>query len=62
MKPATLLSFVLLVLIAVLHALRLAFRVDVVAGGIAIPVWWSAPALVFAAALAVGLWREHRSA
>jgi hypothetical protein len=32
----------------------------VVVAGFVVPVWWSLPGFVIAAALALGLWREAR--
>jgi hypothetical protein len=61
MKPATVLTFVVVVLIAVLHVLRLIFHVTLQIGGAVVPVWPSAIATIFFTTLAVGLWREHRS-
>lgn len=60
MKPATLLATAFLALIAIAHLLRVLYRVDVVVGGTAIPIWMSGPAFVVVGALAVAVWREHR--
>ena len=60
MKPAALLTTLLLCAIAVLHALRLIFQVQVTAGSVAIPMWASMVAVLAAAALALSLWREQR--
>jgi hypothetical protein len=49
---------ILLTLIAVGHVLRLVFRVEVMAGGISIPLWVSIIACVVPALIAVMLWRE----
>lgn len=59
MKPATRLAAGLLTLIAVGHILRLLFRVDVVVGGVEIPLWASVVAVIVAGGLAVALWREQ---
>ena len=61
MRPGSLLAMILLTLIAVGHVLRLVFRVEVMAGGISIPLWVSVIACVVPALIAVMLWREdHR--
>ncbi len=60
MKPAALITTAFLVLVALAHLLRLALRVEVMAGGVTIPLWLSAVACVFTASLAVLLWRESR--
>jgi hypothetical protein len=60
MKPATLLTVVFLVMVCVAHLLRLLYRVEIVAGGVAIPQWASAAASLVTAALAGWLWRERR--
>jgi len=61
MKPATLISFVVVSLIAALHIVRLLFQVEVRVGSTVLPVWPSAIATIFFTTLAVGLWREHHS-
>ncbi len=60
MKPATSATVALLVAIAVLHLARLAFGVEVMAGGTTVPLWVSAVGVVVPGALAAGVWREHR--
>ncbi|MFH0814228.1 MAG: hypothetical protein V2A69_15535 [Pseudomonadota bacterium] len=61
MKPGSFLAMVLLTVIAIAHLLRLVFRVEVTAGGVAIPLWVSMIACVGPALIAVLLWREsHR--
>jgi hypothetical protein len=62
MKPATMMSTLFLVIVAVAHLLRLALRVEVIVGGILVPFWVSVIACVVPAGLAVGLWRETRKA
>ena len=59
-KPASLISVVILWLIALLQVLRMVFQVRVTAGGVEIPIWASLfPALVFAL-LGAWLWAERR--
>ena len=59
MKSATLLTFVVVTLIALLHVLRLILRIQVTVGGAVLPVWASILAALFFGGLALGLWREH---
>jgi hypothetical protein len=59
MKPATLVTTILLVLVALVHVLRLMLRVEVTVGAAVVPMWASALAIIVPAALAVGLWREN---
>lgn len=60
MKPAASLATIFLALVAVLHVVRLLFRVDVTVGSTAIPMWASVLAILGPGALAVWLWREQR--
>jgi hypothetical protein len=60
MKPATLISAILLALIAVAHLLRLLFQVDVNVGGFPVPTWMSLVAALFTGVLAILLIRENR--
>jgi hypothetical protein len=59
MKPATMLTQVIVTLIAVLHLARLIVGTAVTVNGLEVPVWGSAIGAVFFGVLAVGLWREH---
>ena len=58
MKPAALTATIFLALVALALFLRLVLQVEVVAGGVRIPLWLSAVACVFTGGLAVLLWRE----
>ena len=60
MKPATLIAAAFLALIALAHVLRILLHVAVVAGGVAVPMWLSAPAALLTGTLAVLVWRESR--
>jgi hypothetical protein len=62
MKPAALLSILMLGVVALAHLLRLVLRVQVIAAGNEIPMWVSAIGVLVPAALAVALWRECRAA
>jgi hypothetical protein len=58
-KPFTTVTVIALALVAIGHALRLIFGLSVSLGGAEVPMWVSVVALVVAAALAVGTWREN---
>ena len=61
MKPVARITTIFLALVAVAQFLRLLLRVEVVAGGVRIPLWAGALACLFTGALAILLWREgHR--
>lgn len=60
MRPVSLLVAVLLLLVAVIHLVRMVFGVEVVVGGMAIPMWPSPVACIVLVVLAVLLWRESR--
>ena len=61
MKPVARIVTLFLALVAVAQFLRLVLQVEVVAGGIRIPLWASAVACVVTGGLAILLWREgHR--
>ncbi|MCU0225715.1 MAG: hypothetical protein MUF27_16970 [Acidobacteria bacterium] len=60
MKPGILFAFAFMVLIAVAHILRLAFRISIAIGGIEIPMWPSILAVPFFAGVAFLIWRESR--
>ena len=59
-KPFTLTAVIVLAVIAVVHALRLAAGWPVTLNGFVVPVWWSAPVVVIFAGLAYLLWREAK--
>jgi hypothetical protein len=60
-KPFTLLAVVIFSLVSLLQLFRLLLGWEITINGIAIPLWASGVAFVVAAALAVMVWREHRS-
>jgi hypothetical protein len=60
MKPAALVTTIFLSLVSLAQLLRFVLRVEVVAGGMVVPLWWSAVACVFTGTLAFLLWRESR--
>jgi len=59
-KPVALVATIFLALVAVAHLVRLALRVEVIAGGMVVPMWMSVVASVFTGGLAILLWRESR--
>jgi hypothetical protein len=55
------LTIIFLTLVSIAQFLRLVLQVEVVAGGVRIPLWASAVACVVTGGLAILLWREgHR--
>lgn len=62
MKPFTLMTVVVLSLVAIVQLIRLALGWEVSVNGVSIPVWASGIAVVVAGGLAVMLWRESRKA
>lgn len=61
MRPAGLVVIVFLTLVALIHALRLIFSVEVTVGDAPLPMWVSWLAVVGPGALAFWLWRERRA-
>lgn len=57
MKPIARLTTIFLALVALAQFLRLVLQVEVVAGGMRIPLWASAVACVVTGGLAILLWR-----
>lgn len=60
MKPIARITTVFLALVALAQFLRLVLRVEVIAGGVTVPLWASAVACMLTGGLAVLLWRESR--
>jgi hypothetical protein len=60
MNPAARTATILLTLVAMAHALRIVFRLNVTIGAVSIPTWPSAAACVVAGGVAFLLWRESR--
>jgi hypothetical protein len=58
MKPASGVAFVFLTIVSIAHLLRFLMRLEVLVGGMVIPVWMSLIACVAMAMLAIALWRE----
>ncbi len=61
MKPASLVTVIFLLAVALLHLLRLIGSVEVVVGSTTVPVWVSLFGFVGPGALAIWLWREQRA-
>ena len=59
-KPFTMIAITLLALLALVHALRVAFSWPLVIDGLIVPVAASIPAAVIVAGLAFMVWRESR--
>ena len=59
-KQASLVAAIVFWLMALAQSLRVLFQVQVTAGGVAIPLWVSVPAVIFLAALGIWLWLERR--
>jgi len=59
MRPAALLTVIFLSLVSLAHLLRLLYRVEIVAGGVTVPMWPSVWACLITAGLAGWLWRER---
>ena len=60
MKPVARIVTLFLALVALAQFLRLVLQVEVVAGGLRIPLWLSALACVVTGGLAILLWRESQ--
>ena len=61
MKPAALLSTLMLGVVALAHLLRLVLRIQVIATGNEIAMWVSVIGFLVPAALTAALWRESRA-
>lgn len=61
MKPASILAVAVFSLVALSHLLRLVLQIEVLVGGVPVPMWVSGVALLVTAGLAVALWRESRA-
>jgi hypothetical protein len=59
MKPITTATTILLIVVAVAHALRVVFGVPVTVGTFAVPLWVSVVGALLPGGLALGLWRER---
>jgi len=61
MKPAALLTTLLLCIVALGHLLRFVFGIEIIAGGTVIPMWISVPGFLVSLGLAAALYRESRA-
>lgn len=59
-KPVAHVTSIFLGIVALAQFLRLVFQVEVMAGGVRVPLWASAVAFVVTGGLAILLWRESR--
>ena len=60
MKPSARVTLAFLLLLCVLQLRRVLVRVEVVAGGVAVPIWPRAAASLGTAAHAGWVWRDQR--
>jgi len=60
MRATPLLASLILGLVAVAHLLRLVFRVEIVAGGVIVPLWVGLFGMVVPGVLAAALWNDAR--
>jgi hypothetical protein len=58
-KPFTLVTVIILAIVALAHLLRLLFGWSVSVAGTDVPTWVSVIALIISATLAYGTWREN---
>jgi len=58
MRSVSLLAAVIFALVAIAHLLRLVFQVEVLIGGVSIPMWVSVFATVVPGGLSVALFRK----
>jgi len=61
MKTGSLAAMIVLGVVCVLHVLRLIFGISFVVGGVSIPQWASALAVIGTGVIAWLLWRERAS-
>jgi hypothetical protein len=59
-RPASLVTGILLLLMAIAQLCRVIFKINVVAAGMEIPIWPSAVAFIFLICLAVWLLAERK--
>jgi hypothetical protein len=59
-KPSTVITAVILLIIAIAHLLRLFYHTNVMVSSTAIPVWISLPAVLITGGLAIWLWQDNR--
>ncbi len=60
-KPFTTIAALFFALVAIGHVLRLVFAVEVVIGGVSVPLGVSFPVAMIAAGLAFLIWRESHA-
>jgi len=61
MKPAAVISVLLLGVFALAHLLRLLLRIEIIVAGTEVPMWVSVIACLGPATLAIALWHESRA-
>ncbi len=60
MKPATIITVILLLIVSIVHLLRLILQVKVTTNLFEVPMWMSIPGCIVTAALAIWLWKENK--
>ncbi len=60
MKPVARFVTIFLALVSITHFLRLVLQIEVVAGGVRVPLWASAVACLVTGGLAILLWWENK--
>jgi hypothetical protein len=60
MRPSTVITIAFLLVICAAHLVRVIYRMEIVAGGVTIPLWASVAASLGTAALAGWIWRDQR--
>lgn len=60
-KPSITMAIIFLAVVSIAQMSRFFLQIEVRAGGVPIPPWWSLPASVFTGVLAIWLWLENRS-
>jgi lipopolysaccharide export LptBFGC system permease protein LptF len=60
-RPASFFSVTIFGAIALLHALRMVFKVQLAIGGVEIPIWVSVVPVLFFGSLGAWLWTEREA-
>ena len=61
MSAGSLLAFIIFILVAFAHLLRLIYGTEIIVDGVVIPQWVSVPGLIVPALVAFLLWRERKN-
>jgi len=60
MKASAIIAVIFLLMVSVAHLIRLIFQAQIMVNNFAVPMWMSAAACIFTAALAIWLWTDNR--